>query len=342
MNGRQRFARALAVGYAVALVAVWLALRFVGERWWPTTIALYLPRLGYGLPIPIVIGLLLVTSQFRAALVSLVFSTLWVVFPLMGCRVGHAETAPANFKLMTWNTFYGRNDDAAIFADFQRESPDVFVSQASASRTEELFRANQPAGYFFQRDQEFFMVSRFPVVTKYVSPPYADDHRHSGAFVRYTVQTPHGLVDVYSIHPRSPREGVEQARGNGFRSRLADLGLATQSFEAISKNSALRRRQLETLQEALLASKNPYVVAGDTNLPTSSWLYHHVFDGLGLKDAFDEVGSGLGYTFPAKRPWMRIDRVLAGDRFEFLRVRNGGGVESDHRYLATELIFSSP
>ncbi|MEO6951679.1 MAG: endonuclease/exonuclease/phosphatase family protein [Polyangia bacterium] len=339
MSSRQRLVRGLAIAYAVALVLVSLSLRFIGEQWWPTTIALYLPRVGYGLPIPLVVGLLLVTAQYRTALASLVFSTLWVAFPLMGLKLGHQETAPANFKLMTWNTFYGRNDNAALFADFQREAPDVFLSQATAHRTKELFRA-QPAGYVFESDEEFFMASRFPVVGKLVSPPYADDDRHSGAFVRYTLQTPHGLVDVYNIHPRSPREGVEQARGNGFRSRLSDLGLATESIRAIVKNSALRRRQLDTLLEALRTSKNPYVIAGDTNLPTSSWLYHHVFDELGLKDAFDRVGSGLGYTFPAKRPWMRIDRVLAGDKFEFLRVRNGGGVESDHRYLSTEMSFT--
>ena len=338
MTGRQRFARGLAVVYAVALVLVSLSLRYVGERWWPTTIALYLPRLGYGLPIPVVVGLLLVTSQYRAALASLVFSTLWVVFPLMGTKLGHDQTAPANLQVMTWNTFYGRNDNAAILVDFQREAPDVFVAQASAHRTKELFRGQQ--GYLLESDEEFFMVSRFPLVEKYVPPPYADDDRHSGSFVRYTLQTPHGLVDVYNVHPRSPREGVEEARGNGFRSRLADLNLASESIAAIKRNSALRRRQLDTLSEALRTSKNPYVIAGDTNLPTSSWLYHQVFDPLGLKDAFDEVGSGLGYTFPAKRPWMRIDRVLVGSPFEVLRVGNGGGVASDHRYLAVDLLLA--
>ena len=57
-------------------------------------------------------------------------------------------------------------------------------------------------------------------------------------------------------------------------------------------------------------------------------------------DAFDRVGSGLGYTFPAKRPWMRIDRVLVSEKFEPLRVRNGGGVESDHRYLSADLLLT--
>ncbi len=338
MTGRQRFARGLAIVYAVALVLVSLSLRYVGEQWWPTTIALYLPRLGYGLPIPLVVGVLVVSKQYRAALASLIFSTLWLVFPLMGCRLGHDQTAPANFKLMTWNTFYGRNDNAAILVDFQREAPDVFLSQATAHRTKELFRAQ--SGYVVESDEEFFMVSRFPLVEKFVAPPYADDDRHSGSFVRYTLQTPHGPVDVYNVHPRSPREGVEEARGDGFRTRLSDLNLASESTVAITRNSALRRRQLETLREALLASKNPYIVAGDTNLPTSSWLYHQVFDPLHLADAFEQVGSGLGYTFPAKRPWMRIDRVLTGARFEVLRVRNGGGVESDHRYLSVDLIYT--
>ena len=49
-----RLVRFLAVAYPVALLGLILAFRLVGERYWATTIGLYLPRIGYGLPLPVV------------------------------------------------------------------------------------------------------------------------------------------------------------------------------------------------------------------------------------------------------------------------------------------------
>ena len=44
-----------AVAYPLALVAVILAFRYVGERWWVTLAAMYLPRLGFALPLPFIL-----------------------------------------------------------------------------------------------------------------------------------------------------------------------------------------------------------------------------------------------------------------------------------------------
>jgi hypothetical protein len=41
----------LAIGYPVALLIFMASLRFVGEKWWATTIALYLPRAPFFLPL---------------------------------------------------------------------------------------------------------------------------------------------------------------------------------------------------------------------------------------------------------------------------------------------------
>ena len=42
---------------------------------------------------------------------------------------------------------------------------------------------------------------------------------------------------------------------------------------------------------------------------------------------------GIGYTFPAERPWMRIDRVLGADGVRFLSAEVGARGASDHRSL---------
>ena len=83
-----------AVVYPLALLAIVGALRLLGERWWVTTIALYLPRIGFALPLPLLILALLVARSYRLLLTQAV-AGLVLLFPLMGLHVGGARTAGA-------------------------------------------------------------------------------------------------------------------------------------------------------------------------------------------------------------------------------------------------------
>jgi endonuclease/exonuclease/phosphatase (EEP) superfamily protein YafD len=330
----KRFARLLGASYLIGLVLAILAMRFVGERFWVTTILLYLPRIGFALPLPFVVGAYLVTGEKLRALVVFVVATLLVTLPLMGYQPsGRSESAPGAIRLMSWNTYFGRIDNDAILRLIVEQKPDVFLGQATAHRTRELLRAQLP-GYAFDGTEEFFICSRWPITDKLVPPDLAEDPAHRAQFVRWTVETPGGPVDFFSMHPRSPRTGLERFRGMGMRTRLIQGDLA-EDPEPINTNTLLRQRQVEAVMAEVGRSKHPVVVAGDTNLPTLSSLYHRT---LGrLNDGFDAAGHGLGYTFPAKRPWMRIDRILTDDRFRFLSFTTGTVVASDHHYVVAEL-----
>lgn len=336
---RARLARLVALGYVVALLLVMASFRFIGERSGLVTIAMYLPRIGFALPLPFVVGALLVSGAPLLALGTLVVSALIIVFPLMGYQLhGHERTAPRAMRIMSWNTYHGRVDNEAIPQQFADEHPDIFLSQATGHRTKELFREHPPAGYTIENDDEFFMATRFPVVEKSLPPAFPDDPNHRPSFVRYTLQTPFGLVDLFSVHPRSPRSGVEDLRGSGFLDRLTRGALP--DLGSLARNTALRRRQVETLIDAMRQAKHPVIVAGDTNLPTLSWLFHRAFGRL--RDGFSEVGQGFGYSFPAKRPWVRIDRIMSDPRFQFLRFWTGKVIASDHHYVVAELTEEAP
>ncbi len=336
---RRGFARGLAIAYVVALLIVIATFRFIGERNWLVTVALYLPRAGFFLPLPFVLGALVVSRQGLYALGVTVLCAYLVLFPLMGYQLsGHESSAPKSIRVMSWNTFLGRIDNEGIFKKVKEEQPDIFVSQATGHRTKELFRAD-PGGYAVEVDDEFLLVTRFPVVDKSFSAPFPDDTNHRPNFVRYTLDTPFGLVDLFSVHPRSPRSGIEQFRGRGLKTRILE-GDAPDPGETIARNTGLRRRQIEALLDAMRAAKHPILVAGDTNLPVLSWLFHHAFGDM--RDGFSDVGQGFGYSFPAKRPWMRIDRVLADRSFRFLRFWTGTKIASDHDYVVAELTRESP
>jgi endonuclease/exonuclease/phosphatase family metal-dependent hydrolase len=84
-------------------------------------------------------------------------------------------------------------------------------------------------------------------------------------------------------------------------------------------------------------SPYPVIIAGDTNLPGSSWALAHWFGEF--QDGFDEAGSGFGYTYPLgkRRPWLRLDRVLAGPQFRFVDFGVIESKASDHLAVLAEL-----
>lgn len=332
---RARYARGFAALYLIALVTLVLAMRLVGERHWLSTILLYLPRLGFALPLPFVVGLCLVSDERRVALGVLSLALLVILFPLMGLSIhGRSEQARPSLRVMSWNSYFGRLDNEAIFQQFLAEDPDLFVGQATAHRTKELFRA-QPRGYQLHSDDEFFLATRYPVVDKFVAPRLADDDKHHGGFVRYTLETPLGLIDLINVHPRSPRNGLDSLRGRGLKTRVLSGDLPDEAAQPVADNTLLRSRQVEAAMTELGRCAHPVIIAGDTNLPTQSWLFHQSFGRLA--DGFDVAGRGFGYTFPAKRPWMRIDRVLADQRLRFLGFHTGKVIASDHLYVVGEL-----
>jgi endonuclease/exonuclease/phosphatase (EEP) superfamily protein YafD len=335
-----RWANALAAGYLLTLLLVVVAMRFVGERFWVTTLLLYLPRIGFLVPMPVLALLYLWTRQPLRAVGFVVLASAFVWFPLMGYSFGSAAPAqPGQIRVMTWNSYYGRVNNAAIRDLVSTENPDIFVGQATAHRTKELFR-NNPGDYHLENDQEFFLATRFPVVEKESFSDLPDHYgEYHANFVRYTLQTPKGLIDVISMHPKSPRTGVDRLRGIGLRTRIAQ-GDIPEDAAPVDENTDLRQRQVDDTAAAARAAKHPVIVAGDTNLPTHSWLFARSFGQL--QDAWAETSSGFGYTFPAKRPWLRIDRILADTHFRFLHSHVGPQIASDHHYLVADLALETP
>src|SRR5690242_7014760 len=72
---------ALAVAYPVALLVVVALLRWVGERWWVTDVALFLPRIGFALPWPVLV-LALVALRLWRLLATQVVALVMILFPL--------------------------------------------------------------------------------------------------------------------------------------------------------------------------------------------------------------------------------------------------------------------
>jgi endonuclease/exonuclease/phosphatase family metal-dependent hydrolase len=330
--------------YPLALAGVIAALRFVGERWWVTLTALYLPRIAFALPLPFILLAGYFWGSRRLMLLQTV-SVVLLLFPLAGLNPGLGRLRPATagpvLRVMSFNIAFGSQGVAAALSQAREFGADIVLLQDAQVAAEPRRRA-MFAGWHVSSDGEFFLATRFEIRASHVPADLTYPQGTGGAhYVQHTLATPAGLVDVLNVHPTSPRAGLEEVRGNGLRDEILSGRLFTgKASKPAEWNAFRRRRQVAGIAERAQASRNAVIVAGDTNLPDLSWMLGEYLGGH--RDAFRQAGFGFGYTFPAKRPWLRIDRILTNDRLRAIEFRVGGVTSSDHRAVFAVLAADSP
>jgi vancomycin resistance protein VanJ len=331
----QRLVAALAIAYPLALLVVAVAFPFIGERWWVTGLALYLPRLAFAAPLPILVGALIGCRLFML-LWTQVAAALLVIFPLMGFVVAMPAKARAGtptLRVLSYNVddaqISGSYDD--VVAEIDRYSPDIACLVDAGDMIAPQLRARYPSVVVLN---QFVVASRFTIAST-TEPPstFVEGRMHSPRFVRVALESPIGHLVTYCVHPISPREALYTARG--IRGGI----LAGRAAAAFVKNSGLRERQVELFSEGALGEGDaPVIIAGDTNLPSSSFVLRHYLSSF--QDGFVEAGWGFGFTFPTDKklpPWMRIDRILASAALRFVRFQIGTSRASDHRCVVADV-----
>jgi endonuclease/exonuclease/phosphatase (EEP) superfamily protein YafD len=328
-----------AVLYLLALLAVVAALRLIGERWWVTTIALYLPRIGFALPLPLLVVALLFGRSYRL-LATQVAAAVVLLFPLMGLHLGGERRATAGalrFRLFALNIGLAKNGTGEVLDLIHGANPDVVVLEEVDDDNVETLRLGLP-GYAFRHLDQFVIASRFPVDEEAVPRRiWIDGRARSSQYARCRLITPAGPLRLFAAHPISPHDAFDQLRGHGLRHELLSGRIfQAASARAMEPNTRERLEQVRALAADAASSSDPVLIAGDTNLPGLSWALSHWLGGF--SDGFAEVGRGFGYSYPAQRMvWMRIDRILAGARFRFLDAATISPRVSDHLAVAADL-----
>jgi endonuclease/exonuclease/phosphatase (EEP) superfamily protein YafD len=327
----RRLVAFLALAYPLTLVVVILVLRFASQRFWQIELALYVPRVLFGLPLP-VLTILLFWLGMRRLLWTQAVAAWLVLFPLMGLVLPgwtrQARDPSETLRLLTYNGNFAYGGHEALAAQVLAVHPDIvifqqlFFSQQLAKRLASSYAA-------MRNDGEFFIASRFPIRSAEFGGrlTYLGRDR-SPRFIRYEVDSALGPLVIYSVHPISPLFQIAQARRNGLRQAIASGALF--SFDPnseINYDTGLRALQIQTFSEMAQRETLPVIVAGDTNSPGLSASLSVL---KGFTDGFTAAGQGFGYTFPSNRPWMRIDRIFASRQLHFLDFGVGNSLASDH------------
>ncbi|RYY62298.1 MAG: endonuclease/exonuclease/phosphatase [Chitinophagaceae bacterium] len=117
-----------------------------------------------------------------------------------------------------------------------------------------------------------------------------------------------------------------------------DSGIISNSkaiFSKLRKGISHRKIQANIVEQVVGDSPYPSILCGDLNDIPNSYTYYTVRGDK--QDVFLKKGFGVGRTFSAISPTLRIDYVFADNRFSVRQVKRAVRNYSDHYMLACDL-----
>lgn len=114
-------------------------------------------------------------------------------------------------------------------------------------------------------------------------------------------------VRIFNVHFESNHletEKIDRLAQGDSTARIIALDM----YRSLRKSYKRRAAQVDLVRKAISESPYPVIVCGDFNDTPISYTYSQI--SAGLKDAFLESGSGFGFTYAGKIPFLRIDYIL--------------------------------
>jgi vancomycin resistance protein VanJ len=325
--------------YLLGLMGSLLALRFVGDHFWLTGVAMYLPRVLFGLPCLVFVPVLLWLGMQRLLWTQLVAAVI-VVFPLMGFVVPRpiASAGAEPLRVLSYNVARCNAGEDALVAAIQKHSPDVvalqevcYDSKPIQDRLRQIYPEVHASG-------QFLLASRYPLTDVREAGTFEyGDRTRTEHYVRYELSTPLGPVAVYNLHPGSPRWALYAVLGMRVRTsiRAGTFWRGGAAEGTVRENFEVRERQLAAVSRTAAGESIPRILCGDTNVTNLSPLLAEYFGDY--QDGFTSAGWGFGYTFPSGEPWLRLDRIMASQELRFVSFQVGCSDESDHRCVIAQI-----
>jgi endonuclease/exonuclease/phosphatase family metal-dependent hydrolase len=293
-------------------VALFVITLIIGESTHPTMLALYAPR--QPLLVAVLAGAIASWWQPKKKILlpMHIAALLIVLFPVMGFSVGFSRSSEKPIRLASYNIFFGKYGRGTILDELEAMKVDIILIQATFDSIPDQLKKRFPDRHV-HKDDDLVILTRFPIKTvhdpAWLGEKSENSEQRAPKWVGYELETPNGNFHLYNVHPFSPRHALT-------------------GEWSTRDNATFRELQIDAAVENARKNGAPFVIIGDTNLPVMSGIARRRVSGL--TDAWSDVGFGFGFTFPAKRPWMRIDRAFCSEGVRFLDIRVGARGASDH------------
>ncbi|MFN8523852.1 MAG: endonuclease/exonuclease/phosphatase family protein [Chloroflexota bacterium] len=230
--------------------------------------------------------------------------------------------SPSDFTVMTFNVLHSNAHHHATAASIMDQGADLValqeVTDVSAEAIDRLVGWSFPYRYFrpAERAAGAALLSRFPLEN-------VEEFRLSGSghwCLRADLVHPSARVTVLNVHTVIPRARIS-------------LSPPDASFD-----SSARRDEVLRLSDLTRKIHTPLLVLGDFNMTERS--FEHRVLSEHLRDAYLDVGRGLGHTFPrlgsfprsmpAPWPMLRLDHIFHSGQLKAAWALTGDGGGSDH------------
>jgi endonuclease/exonuclease/phosphatase family metal-dependent hydrolase len=333
------------------------------SQWW------FINMMGLGFALVFILLLLFILFWIivkpRYALISLIpliigWKSISVFFAVNVPEKFNYNKSKESLRVASWNvarfTEWRRNNNKGsktrlkMMELIKEQNADVLCLQEFFHSTDTIYYNNldyiskdlgYPYYYFsWEGDGDLQWVgqaifSRFPIidsgVVHYPRPGLPE------TLLQADILFNHDTIRFYTTHLQSV-----QFRKEDYR-RIDEITNQRDSLLENSKNifSKLRRallyrtRQADIAREITGNSPYPYVFAGDFNDVPNSYTYFTIRNDL--QDAFLKKGFGIGRTYSALSPTLRIDYILATKEFSIEQFNRIIKNYSDHYLLVADV-----
>lgn len=331
------------VFYLFFLICYSVCIEILGQRWWLTAVASYLPQNIWLIPL-FFIAFLNICFFRRLLIVSLICALVWFVF-ISKFNIGFSKNFEGT-KIVVLTNNIGQDNKESLSPFIKSQNPDIILLQEAFGRGRQ-FTNSFPQFMHFQIG-EFAILSKFKVLnaTNITMP----DKPYRVLCARFEIDFSSNRVAIYNVHIPSPRSDLNRAFGLRLFAGMIGVFYRSGRFESIKSefDESWKQRNIlyEHLMEVLRNEKLPFVVAGDFNIPNYGPIYRELT--RIMTDSFEKCGIGWGYTFPGDTrnpislfgPWIRIDYVFAGKGFSPISVSTESKRRSQHRAVSACLAFN--
>ncbi len=173
--------------------------------------------------------------------------------------------------------------------------------------------------------------------------PFADTGRipfpaQQGSLIFADIKTTTGqTIRVFTTHLQSFRfkpgdyDNMEEIKNTGEKTLPASKSILQKMKQAYIK----RGEQADIVRDALDKSPHPAIISGDFNDVPNSYTYFHIRSNW--QDVFLKTSLGIGRSYIALAPTLRIDYILPDNHFNILQFDLVDENLSDHLMLVADV-----